>query len=358
MAETSYYEQQKNANTEKLREVMKELPPFCSELFRSMAQKSTSAATRLAYAYDLRIFFDYAIEAYDSFKGKNIKEITVDMLDTINAQDIDAFLEYVTYYQREYSDSNKDILKEYKNDEKGKARKLAAIRSMYKYFLKREKIITNPAALIDTPKIHDKAIIRLDANETADLLDEVEYGQNLTKTEKSFHEKTKKRDLAIITTLVGTGMRVSECVGINISDVDFKNNGVKVTRKGGNQTILYFGDEVADALKEYLEERKEKAVQTGHEDALFLSLQGKRITVRAVQKMVKKYSQISVKLKNITPHKLRSTYGTSLYHETGDIYLVADVLGHRDVNTTKKHYAEIEDSHRRSAAKFIKLRKD
>jgi len=200
--------------------------------------------------------------------------------------------------------------------------------------------------------------IRLDANETADLLDEVEYGQNLTKTEKSFHEKTKKRDLAIITTLVGTGMRVSECVGINISDVDFKNNGVKVTRKGGNQTILYFGDEVADALKEYLEERKEKAVQTGHEDALFLSLQGKRITVRTVQKMVKKYSQISVKLKNITPHKLRSTYGTSLYHETGDIYLVADVLGHRDVNTTKKHYAEIEDSHRRSAAKFIKLRKD
>ena len=96
----------------------------------------------------------------------------------------------------------------------------------------------------------------------------------------------------------------------------------------------------------------------GSENALFLSLQGKRIGVRAVQNLVAKYSKTSVKLKHITPHKLRSTYGTSLYQETGDIYLVADVLGHADVNTTKKHYAEIETGHRRSAAKYIKLRKD
>ena len=359
LAELSYYEQQKNKNTERLREILKELPPFCGEFFRSLAQKNTSAATRLAYAYDLRIFFNYALDAYDAFKGKTMKEVGVNLLDTVSPQDIDAFLEYITYYQKEYvNEDDIEYYKEYQNDEKGKARKLAALRSMYKYFLKREKIITNPAALIDTPKIHDKAIIRLDANETADLLDEVEFGQNLTRNEKNYREINKKRDLAIITTLAGTGMRVSECVGINISDVDFKNNGVKVTRKGGNQSILYFGDEVAAALKDYMEERKDKDAKPGHEDALFLSLQGRRITVRAVQLMVKKYSQLSVKLKHITPHKLRSTYGTSLYQETGDIYLVADVLGHADVNTTKKHYAEIEDGHRKSAAKYIKLRKD
>ena len=229
---------------------------------------------------------------------------------------------------------------------------------MYRYFLKREKIISNPSALIDTPKIHDKAIVRLDANETADLLDEVEFGENLTDTEKRYHNKTKNRDLAIVSILVGTGMRVSECVGINIEDLDFENYAVKITRKGGNQSILYFGEEVAQALKNYIEERKQMPAKEGSENALFLSLQGKRIGVRAVQNLVAKYSKTSVKLKHITPHKLRSTYGTSLYQETGDIYLVADVLGHADVNTTKKHYAEIETGHRRSAAKYIKLRKD
>ena len=359
MAELNYYEQQKNKNTEKIREMLKFLPPFCGEFFRSMAQKNINASSRLAYAYDLRIFFEYALDAYDSFKGKTMKTLTLDLLDTLSPQDIDAFLEYVTYYQKEYENSeNIEYIKEYKNDEKGKARKIAALRSMYRYFLKREKIISNPSALIDTPKIHDKAIVRLDANETADLLDEVEFGENLTDTEKRYHNKTKNRDLAIVSILVGTGMRVSECVGINIEDLDFENYAVKITRKGGNQSILYFGEEVAQALKNYIEERKQMPAKEGSENALFLSLQGKRIGVRAVQNLVAKYSKTSVKLKHITPHKLRSTYGTSLYQETGDIYLDAEVLGHADVNTTKKHYAEIETGHRRSAAKYIKLRKD
>ena len=96
----------------------------------------------------------------------------------------------------------------------------------------------------------------------------------------------------------------------------------------------------------------------GHENALFLSLQNRRITVRAVENLVKKYSKLVTNLKNITPHKLRSTYGTSLYRETGDIYLVADVLGHKDVNTTRKHYAAIEDDRRRKAAKYVHLRED
>ena len=358
MAELSYYEQQKNLNITRLREIMPDLPKFCEEFFRSLAQRNTSAATRLNYAYDLRLFFNYAIEAYDSFKGKTVRSLTVDLLNTISPQDIDAFLEYITYYEKEYVTEDSDRLKTYQNDEKGKARKLAAIRSMYKYFLKREKVTVNPAYLIDTPKIHDKAIVRLDVNETADLLDEVEFGGNLTQHEKNYHDINKERDLAIVTTLVGTGMRVSECVGININDVDLANDCVKVTRKGGNETILYFSDEVHDALASYMLLRKDKEPLPGHEDALFLSLQGKRIGVRAVQNMVKKYASRSVKLKNISPHKLRSTYGTNLYQETGDIYLVADTLGHADVNTTKKHYTDIEINRKRNAARHIKLRKD
>ena len=190
------------------------------------------------------------------------------------------------------------------------------------------------------------------------LLDEVENPKNLTKAQKRFHEKTKTRDLAIMTLLLGTGIRVSECVGLDIDDVDFNNNGIRIRRKGGNEVVVYFGDEVREALLDYLEERKRLIPIEGHTNALFLSMQMKRLGVRSVENLVKKYSQGVTKLKKITPHKLRSTYGTSLYRETGDIYLVADVLGHKDVNTTRKHYAAIEDSRRRSAANVVKLRKD
>jgi site-specific recombinase XerD len=171
-----------------------------------------------------------------------------------------------------------------------------------------------------------------------------------------YHQRTKVRDLAILTLLLGTGIRVSECVGLDLDDVDFKNNGIKVHRKGGAEVMVYFGDEVMEALEQYMVERNGTTPVDGHTNALFLSLQNKRISVRAVENLVKKYSKLVTNVKNITPHKLRSTYGTALYQETGDIYLVADVLGHKDVNTTRKHYAALEDERRRKAARAVKLR--
>ena len=188
------------------------------------------------------------------------------------------------------------------------------------------------------------------------LLDQVEEGDQLTKGQMKYHSKTRLRDVALLTLLLGTGIRVSECVGLDIDDVDFKNNGIKIRRKGGYEAVIYFGDEVADALHDYLEKRCHMIPLEGHEKALFLSIQNRRITVRAVENLVKKYASSVTGLKKITPHKLRSTYGTALYRETGDIYLVADVLGHKDVNTTRKHYAAIEDDRRRKAANAVQLR--
>jgi site-specific recombinase XerD len=208
------------------------------------------------------------------------------------------------------------------------------------------------------PKIHDKNIIRLDIDEVATLLDEVESGENLTKRQQAYHERTKTRDLALLTLMLGTGIRVSECVGLNLEDVDLKNNGIKVHRKGGAEVIVYFGEEVRTALCDYLLERNGITAAAGHENALFLSMQHKRLSIRAVENLVKKYAKLVTNLKNITPHKLRSTYGTSLYQETGDIYLVADVLGHKDVNTTRKHYAAIEENRRKQAAKYVRLREE
>jgi site-specific recombinase XerD len=212
--------------------------------------------------------------------------------------------------------------------------------------------------MVDMPKLHEKSIVRLDTDEVVTLLDYIEHGgKELTGQRKVYYEKTKHRDLAIMTLLLGTGIRVSECVGLDLQDVDFKNNGIRVVRKGGNEMVVYFGEEVEKALKDYIfGERHTTMPIAGHENALFLSSQRRRLGVQALENMVKKYAKEVIPNKKITPHKLRSTYGTELYKETGDIYLVADVLGHKDVNTTKKHYADIDESRRRKAASAVKLR--
>ena len=349
MADYNYHDKLNIDNAIKLRSILETLPSFCKEYFRGI-EPTTSSRTRIAYAYDLRVFFEFLVNNNPTFKNTPITDLKVNILDDITPMDIEEYLEYLTYYK---SDN-----KEYINKENGKKRKLVSLRSFYNYYYKKRLINTNPPSLVDVPKLHEKEIVRLDPDEVARLLDEVENPKNLTKTQKRFHDKTKTRDLAIMTLLLGTGIRVSECVGLDINDVDFNNNGIKIRRKGGYEVVVYFGDEVREALLNYLEERKLLIPQESHENALFLSMQMKRLGVRSIENLVKKYSSAVTKLKNITPHKLRSTYGTTLCRETGDIYLVADVLGHKDVNTTRKHYAAIEDSRRRSAANVVKLRKE
>lgn len=349
MKEHTYHEQVNIDNAVKLRTILETLPRFCADFFRGI-EPSTSSRTRIAYAYDLRTFFEFLHEANPICKAMDISNIPMEILDELKPVDIEEYLDYLKYY-------TKDGL-EHINKERGKMRKLASLRTFYNYFYKKELIEKNPPSLVTMPKVHEKNIVRLDVDEIAILLDEVEQGEKLTKKQQQFHNKTKVRDLALLTLLLGTGIRVSECVGLDIDDIDFKNNGIKIHRKGGNEVIIYFGDEVEDALREYLEERKRFIPVEGSTNALFLSLQMKRMSVRSVELLVKKYSKLVTQLKNITPHKLRSTYGTNLYRETGDIYLVADVLGHKDVNTTRKHYAAIEEDRRRKAAGFVKLRRE
>ena len=347
---TTYHEQKDVENILRLREVLSTLPPFCRDYFRAI-DTTTTTKTRISYAYDIRIFFQFLLDENPAFKDYKMTDFTVDVLDQIKALDLEEYQEYLKVYQA--GDKTET------NGERGLKRKISALRSFYAYYYRREMIETNPTVLIDVPKIHDKSIIRLDTDEVALLLDYIEHcGDQLTGQKRVYYEKNKERDLAIVTLLLGTGIRVSECVGLDIEDVDFKNNGIKVTRKGGNEVVVYFGPEVEKALKRYLEVRENIIPLEGHEHALFYSAQRRRIGVQAIENLVKKYSQQITTTKKITPHKLRSTYGTALYQETGDIYLVADVLGHKDVNTTKKHYAAIDDARRRQAAKAVKLRED
>lgn len=350
MAALSYHEQEDIENTKRIRDILKELPPFCTDFFRGIEPR-TSARTRLAYAYDLKTFFDFLKQANPELKTKELRDFPLSLLDEIKLMDLEEYMEYLKCYSTE---KREDLM----NTERGIMRKVSTVKSFYNYFYRTERIQNNPASLLQLPKIHEKEIIRLDVDEVARFLDEVEDGECLTEKQKAYHAKTKLRDLAMMTLLLGTGLRVSECVGLNINDVDFRNGGLRIHRKGGKEVIVYFGAEVEYALQDYLSEREHIVPEEGSEEALFLSMQRKRINVRSVEKMVKKYAQLVTPLKKITPHKLRSTYGTNLYRETGDIYLVADVLGHSDVNTTKKHYAALEDERRRSARNKVQLREN
>lgn len=349
-ATLSYHQQKDIENVKHLRELIKELPHFCGDFFRGIEPR-TSSRTRIAYAYDLKVFFDFLQKENPVIRKIDMKEIPLDFLNTLRVVDIEEYMEYLKY---RFNDRNQEVT----NKERGIMRKISSLKSFYNYYYRNERLQNNPAALIQLPKLHEKEIIRLDVDEVALLLDEVEKGESLTEKQKAYHEKTKVRDLALLTLLLGTGIRVSECVGLDLNDIDFKNGGIRIHRKGGKEVTVYFGTEVEDALLDYLEERNQMIAEEGSENALFLSMQKKRIAVRSVENLVKKYSRMVTPLKKITPHKLRSTYGTSLYKETGDIYLVADVLGHSDVNTTKKHYAALEDERRRSARNKVKLRED
>ena len=333
----------------KLNEMLADLPAFCSVFFIGI-QDTTTPLTRLNYAVDLKLFFNYLVTYEAAFYGKEIKSITMSDIDGIDAQTIERFLAYLSYY-------DKDNGEVFTNSERGKLRKLSTLRAFFKYFFNKDMIKANVASKVKSPKLHEKPIIRLEPQETAELLYSCETLNGFSEHQKKYNEKFKVRDNAIISLFLTTGIRVSECVGLNVDDINFSLNSFRVTRKGGNQVILYFGEDTAEILKQYLAWRDTLNVPK-EERALFLSSQNKRMMVRSMEYLVKKYALVATPLKHITPHKLRSTYGTNLYHETNDIYIVAEVLGHKDVNTTKKHYAAIDDDVRRSVAGKVKLKQD
>ncbi len=346
----TYHQSTSNQNTVKLRELLKTMPSFCRDYFRGI-EPTTTAKTRIGYGYDIRTFFRFLLSENPSFKNAKMTDICLSDLDQLQPVDIEEYLEYLKYYTYDGQ--------VFTNDERGIKRKFASLRSFFLYYQKRDLLRHNPTVVVDMPKLHDREIIRLDADEVSDLLELVEHGgDHLSGMKKVYYEKNKQRNIAIFTLFLGTGIRVSECVGLDIEDVDFKNNRIRIIRKGGKEEYVYFGEEVANALKSYItEERVHVKPREGHEHALFYSIQKRRISVQAIENLVNEYTSQITSFKHITPHKLRSTYGTALYQQTGDIYLVAEVLGHNDVNTTRKHYAAMDDEQKRSAADAVTLHK-
>ena len=350
---SDYFKQRDEKNLDKIDVLLAELPEFVGRFIVGISSQ-TSALTRLNYTTDIKIFFNYLIKY--KYVGKGIADLTAHDIESLSPHDIERFIDGLSSYTLNG--------RRLSCGEKAKERKLSSLRSLYKYLYKKEIISSNVTLKVDMPKLHDKPIIKLEADEVDKLIDTVSCGDMLSERERSYNSVTKERDLAIIYVFLGTGIRVSELVGLNRGDIDFNNSSFVVTRKGGSKSILYMPIETLDALRTYIDwlddqimNNTEFASKISDQDALFYSLQGSRIGVRTVEKLVKKYASPAAPLKKITPHKLRSTYATNLYRETEDIYVVADVLGHSDVNTTKKHYAQMSEEHKKHAAEVTRINK-
>ena len=349
--DSEYYKEKTYQQKEKLAELLMELPE-CVKKYINERRLSLQPSTLIMYCYDYMTFFKFLIEknpVYKAYKPVNFK---YEDLDLITSDDITEYMLYLEYNNPDNSVPNAD---RHINDKKAITRKLSALRGLYQYHFEHNNVKNNPMLLVKLPKIKkDKNIIRLNQQETVDLLNCANNSSYATSVHmEAYRKKTVLRDNAIITLLLGTGMRVSECAGLDITDVNFTDNSLVIVRKGGGQDVIYFNDEVSSALSDYIEnERVGIKAREGHEKALFYSMQSKRISVDAIQALVKKFARMTVPNKKITPHKLRSTFGTALYRETGDIRLVADVLGHISVNTTTQFYSAIEDEHKRRAADY------
>ncbi len=351
-----YHQIKKQKTTMQIREVLRSLPPLCTDYIISVSS-TTSVLTRLAYVHDLRTFFYFLVLEQPAFADLEPGKFTAEDLGRVSLRDLERYQDYLRQYVKpDYSgdelfDGDSDAVSLTENNEAAIARKLSAVRSFYKYLYTHEHIKENVTEKLTMPKLHEKPIIYLDRDEVARMLEAAHTGEGLGERQKKYLENTRTRDMAILCLMVGTGIRASELIGMDLDDVDPENNAFAVTRKGGNRVILYYNDAVKSALMDYLEEREKITAAAGHENALFLSLQRKRISARALQDLVKKYASVAAPLKErLSPHKLRSTFGTNLYRETGDIYLVATSLGHSNVNTTRKHYAASDEDRRRDAA--------
>lgn len=299
--------------------------------------------SRLAYLRDLRFFCNYLIEETDLTEAKEIGDIKSQEFNNIRASDVNLFIDYC----RRYKVETEKAIYVYENDKKSLARKKSSLSVVFKYLYRDELIqrnITDGFDPIRLPKPGEREIKALQDNEVMSMLDAVSTGEGLTGHEKAYWEKTKYRDKCILMFFLTYGLRLSELQQLNLSSFQFKRGEFKIYRKRGKESIMPLNHSVIKVLEDYLnlERPSEDRLSQENKDALFLSLQGKRMTERQIRQMVKKYTSISMgtsRKRGYSPHKLRATAATSLIGRGNSIYDVQALLDHDNVTTTQLYAA-------------------
>jgi len=323
--------------------ILKQLPSFAQDYINHLAVTNRSETTRRAYVYELRYFFKYLCNV-PKYKFPSMpSDITLEHLNILKHNDIEAFLAWA---------------KNSGNSPRALSRKQAAIKSLYRYLVREDLLIKNVTLKLVTIKVTSKLPQALEPNEVAELSEILDSGHGLTKGQQKYYQYTEKRDRAIMLTLIGTGLRLSELCAINLEDINFNNLNIRVIGKGDKEAKVYFNEDVKDFLLDYIDNERPRYDKKGS-DALFLSMRCIRIGNQSVERIVKKYMEILAEkgynTKDFSTHKLRSTTATELLRETGNLALVQDYLRHSDPRTTRQ-YAKILDEELKRAASMIKFK--
>ena len=318
--------------------IEKELPKFLRGYFAYL-KGNVLPMTRLAYLHDIKFFFNYLMEETDLTRAKDLTQITAEDLNGVQAVDVNMFIDYC----RKYKVETKNAVYMYENANKTLARKKSSVSVLFKYLYRDgliEKNITDGFDPIRVPKPGEKEIKALQDDEVMIMLDAVTSGTGLTAHERSYWEKTRLRDKAILILFLTYGLRLSELQQLNVSAFNFSRGEFKIYRKRGKESIMPLNISATEVVRDYIDRERphEEKIQDGHTDALFLSLQGRRITERQIRDLVKKYTSIALNTSRkagYSPHKLRATAATSLIGRGNSIYDVAALLDHEQVTTTQ-----------------------
>lgn len=318
--------------------IEKQLPKFMRGYF-SYLKSNVLPATRLAYLHDLLFFMKYLINETDLTEAEETDKIKLSELDEVQAVDVNMFIDYC----RRYKVETDDTVYMYENSNKSLARKKSSLSVMFKQLYRDgllSKNITDGFDPIRVPKPGEREIKALQDDEVMIMLDAVSTGVGLTEHERSYWQKTKKRDKAILMFFLTYGLRLSELQQLNLSSFNFKRGEFIVYRKRGKESVMPLNKSVTAVLNDYIDNERPKGADLSDEskDALFLSLQGKRMTDRQIRELVKKYTSIALSTSRragYSPHKLRATAATSLIGRGNSIFDVAALLDHEQVTTTQ-----------------------
>ena len=328
---------------EKCIKVESKLPKFMKDYFIYL-KGSVAVSTRYAYLEDIHFFCNYLVEMQELTSAQNTSEITLEEFNNIKSRDVNLFLG--DYCSRYYKHTEKNTLI-YENNNRALARKKSSISTLFKFLYRNEQIdnnITDGFNPIKLPKPQPDAIKRLEIDEVARMLDSVENGEGLTEKEKVYWKKTKLRDKAILALFVNYGLRLNELRELNISSFNFSRGEFKIYRKRGKEVLMPINHTCETVVKDYIynERPESESLPEDTKDALFLSLQKKRLTPKAIRQLVKKYTSISMdtsRSNGYSPHKLRATAATSLIQTGFSIYDVQNLLDHDNVTTTQLYAA-------------------
>ena len=332
----------------KLSNFLSQLPDFVFE-YIEMAYSGESVNTQIGYSIDIKVFLEYLRK----FKFKDVaalEDFTPEHMEQVTLRDLTAFQAYLREYEADIVTLDGRHMKcTRRNSEYGINRKLSGIRGLFSYMYKNDMLTQNVTDKIDFKKIHQKMKRPLSSQETVALIDCIYNGENyFTGRDLAEYENRRLRDVALFTAYLGTGCRVSELINLDITDVDFDSSSFIVTRKGGDQQEVFMPVQVENELFAYMQKRLETE-NAKDEKALFLSRLGKRMTAQSVEKNLKKYCRaVGITDPDKTrPHALRRTFACNLIADGIDIKMVAELMGHKNIEVTHKYYAQYASQKRK-----------